>query len=185
MTIPKTAQKVFAGKIFDVYQWEQQMYDGSFQTFERLGRVDTVEVVATSKDQVYYALQSQPTQENFCGLFGGRMDPGEEPLDSARRELREEAGMESEDWELYKSYRPYNKIDWQVHVFIARDCRVVGEQKLDAGEQIEVQHASFEEFLEVMESERFVGKELLVDILKMRLHPERLEEFRTRIFSHR
>ena len=183
MTIPEGAKKVFSGQIFDVYQWQQQLFDGSWATFEKLGRVDTVEILATSGDQIYYAQQSQPQQQNYIGLFGGRVDPGETPQEAAERELREEAGMQSQDWQLYKSYRPYNKIDWQVHVFIARNCQVVGEQILDAGEQIECMHAGFEEFLERMESDQYVGKELLVDVLKMRLHPPQLEAFRKQLFG--
>lgn len=36
MKLPPQAKKVFTGQIFDVYQWEQEMYDGSFETFEML-----------------------------------------------------------------------------------------------------------------------------------------------------
>lgn len=183
MAIPDGAKKVFTGQIFDVYQWQQQLFDGSWATFEKLGRVDTVEIVATSGDQVYYAKQSQPQQKNYIGLFGGRIDPGETPEQAAKRELQEEAGMESSDWELFKSYRPYNKMEWQVHVYIARNCQSVGTQKLDAGEQIEVAHAGFEEFLSIMESDQYVGKEFLIDVLKMRLHPEQLAAFKNRLFA--
>ncbi len=183
MAIPEGATKVFTGQIFDVYQWEQELFDGSKATFEKLGRVDTVEVLATSGDQVYYARQSQPQQKNYIGLFGGRIDAGETPQQAAVRELREEAGMQSSDWELYKSYRPYNKMEWQVHVFIARDCQVVGDQALDAGEQIEMAHAGFEEFLSIMESDQYVGKELLIDVLKMRLHPDKLAAFQKKLFT--
>lgn len=183
MAIPDGAKKVFTGQIFDVYQWQQQLFDGSWATFEKLGRVDTVEIIATAGDQVYYAKQSQPQQKNYIGLFGGRIDEGETPEQAAKRELREEAGMESSDWELYKSYRPYNKMEWQVHVFIARNCQVVAEQMLDAGEQIEVAHAGFDEFLSLMESDQYVGKELLIDVLKMRLHPEELAAFKKKLFA--
>ena len=87
MKVPQNAKKVFTGQIFDVYQWEQVMYDGSWATFEMLGRPDTVEVIATSGEQIYYARQSQPTKDEFIGLFGGRVEEGEEPLVAAKREL--------------------------------------------------------------------------------------------------
>src|SRR5215467_9321922 len=32
--IPEHAERVFQGKIFDVYQWPQKLYDGSTATFE-------------------------------------------------------------------------------------------------------------------------------------------------------
>ena len=36
MSIPNHAKKVFAGKTFDVYHYEQKMFDGSTQIFEKL-----------------------------------------------------------------------------------------------------------------------------------------------------
>ena len=31
--VPKNAKKVFTGEIFDIYQWQQEMYDGSLSIF--------------------------------------------------------------------------------------------------------------------------------------------------------
>ena len=44
--IPADAKRVFEGVIFDVYQWQQKMFDGSTETFEVLKRPDSVEVIA-------------------------------------------------------------------------------------------------------------------------------------------
>ena len=38
MKLPEQAKKVFDGEIFDVYQWDQEMYDGSTETFGNGGR---------------------------------------------------------------------------------------------------------------------------------------------------
>ena len=34
--IPENAKRVFKGIIFDVYQWEQELYNGSKAVFEKL-----------------------------------------------------------------------------------------------------------------------------------------------------
>ncbi len=34
--IPDHATCVFRGMLFDVYQWQQEMFDGSIETFEML-----------------------------------------------------------------------------------------------------------------------------------------------------
>ena len=36
MKVPKQAKRVFKGVIFDVYQWEQEMFDGTKEIFEKL-----------------------------------------------------------------------------------------------------------------------------------------------------
>lgn len=38
--IPEQAGCVFHGEIFDVYQWQQEMFDGSYERFEMLRRPD-------------------------------------------------------------------------------------------------------------------------------------------------
>ncbi len=40
--MPDHARRVFRGEVFDVYQWEQEMFDGSKAVFEKLIRQDTV-----------------------------------------------------------------------------------------------------------------------------------------------
>ncbi len=48
--IPEHAKKVFSGVIFDVYHWEQEMFDGSRATFEKVKRADTVGVYGVLDD---------------------------------------------------------------------------------------------------------------------------------------
>ena len=40
--VPSQAEKVFTGQIFDVYQWQQTLFDNSQAMFEMLKRPDTV-----------------------------------------------------------------------------------------------------------------------------------------------
>lgn len=71
--IPPHAVRVFKGVIFDVYQWEQMLYDGSTTTFECLKRPDTVIVIPLAGEMVYYAEQAQPGQPLSCPCsVGGR-----------------------------------------------------------------------------------------------------------------
>ena len=180
--IPTEAKRVFQGLIFDVYQWEQELFDGSYTTFERLKRADTVTVIATSGDKVYLTHQSQPTKPDYYGLLGGRVDAGEEPLEAAKRELLEESGMVSENWELYKTYEPVHKIDWKIYTYIARDCRKVSDQKLDPGEKIEVVECSFDEFIAKTLSEKSWDTELQLDIYRMK-EQGTLDTFKKKIFT--
>lgn len=181
MKIPQNAKRVFKGIIFDVYHWEQEMFDGTTETFEMLKRVNTIEIIATSGDKILLSHQSQPNKHDYYSLFGGRAEENEEPLVTAKRELLEESGLTSKDWELFKTYTPVHKIDWEIHTFIARDCKKVKEQNLDAGEKIEILECTFDEFIELVVSDKYWGSELVVDILKMK-DAGSLEEFRKKLF---
>ncbi len=159
MKIPKEAKLMFKGVIFDVYQWEQKMFDGSTETFEMLDRPDTVEIISVIGDKILISEQQQPNSPVFLSLFGGRVDEGEEPLHAAKRELLEEAGHTSDDWELIRSYEPYSKMQWTVYIYVARNSKETAKQNLDAGEKIKVVPVGFDEFLDIVDSEDFRDKD--------------------------
>ncbi len=182
MKIPKHAKKVFRGEIFNVYHWEQEMFDGSKETFEMLKRPNTVQVIAVQNDKILLAKEEQPTKPLYYSLFGGRQDVDSTPLKAAKRELLEESGLTSEVWELYLEEEPYTKMEWTVYTYIARDCKKIQEQKLDAGEKIEIVAVDFEEFIRIILSERFFGKELILDVLR-RQAAGTLQQLKKKIFS--
>jgi len=181
MKIPKIAKKVFTGKIFDVFQWQQKMFDGSFQTFERIKRPDTVQVIAIEEGKILICRETQPDRPEGYTLIGGRVDPGEDALTAAKRELKEESGYESEDWELWRTYTPDSKIEWDIYVYIARGCKKTSEQDLDSGEKIIIEKVDIDGLVKVMESPMFSGTEIAYHILSMNLNGE-IDEFRKKLF---
>jgi 8-oxo-dGTP pyrophosphatase MutT (NUDIX family) len=77
---------------------------------------------------------------------GGVVDPGEEPFEAARRELREECGFTSERWSPLGSVQPNPAFhDNLCHHFLAEDARPTHPQQLDRGEDIQVETLSLEE----------------------------------------
>lgn len=181
--IPPHAERVFQGVVFDVYQWEQEMFDGSKATFECLKRPDTLVVIPMVGDKVYYALQEQPGKKPFLSLFGGRADEGETPLEAGKRELLEESGLVSDDWQELRRYSLHSKIDWTVYFFVARDCRKVAEQSLDAGEKIEVLETDLDTFLkEIITHPEFCEYELKGEIYSA-LNPEAMVELKAKILG--
>jgi len=70
---------------------------------------------------------------------GGACDPGEDPLDAAKRELLEETGYTSENWTYLGSCTPNPAIqDNRCHFFLALDCAQTHELRLDPTEELRV-----------------------------------------------
>lgn len=138
--VPENAERVFKGFIFDVYHWEQEMFDGSTQTFEMLKRPDTVKVIAVKDEKIVVLKQDQPDHKNFYDLPGGRHDvESETELEAAKREMLEETGMKFGYWKLINVVQPTTKIEQFVYIFLASDFESQGEQNLDNGEKIDVE----------------------------------------------
>lgn len=184
--IPPEAPCVFQGTIFNIYQWQQTMYDGSQTTFEMLSRPDTVQVIATDVEEGVVILdQEQPGSPPFISLPGGRVDEGDkqDPLTAGARELLEETGFASDTWEILRSERPLNKIMWVIHTCIARGVRRVAEPRPDAGERISVRRATFEEFLLLADNPLFRHNDMRPHLLRARYQPEAREHLRAALFG--
>ena len=137
--LPPEATKVFSGKIWDVYQWPQTMFDGSTETFEMLARPDTVKIIAIKYGKIIVTQQEQPRKDCFLDYPGGRVDASDvDELAAAKREMREETGLIFRHWKLIKVEQPFSKIDWLVYTFLAWDFVEQTPQELDAGEKIQV-----------------------------------------------
>jgi len=176
--LPPHAKLVFKGHIFETYQWEQKLYDGSTTTFEKLRRMDTASIIAVVKGKILLQKQEQPMLEPFICMPGGRCDSYEESaLEAAQRELLEETGYTSKTWIPYKAESPFTKIIWILHTFIAKNCVQTAEPHLDAGERIENFLVTLDELLEIAETPDFRNSDLVPDLLKMKVHPEQKQEF--------
>jgi ADP-ribose pyrophosphatase len=134
---PSTANLVFNGVLFDVWQWEQTLFDGTKALFETLSRPDTVLILPVTNDaHVILAKETQPGMPTKLQALGGRIELGELPEDAARRELLEESGYIADELRLWDAWQPVNKIDWAVYLYVAHGLNVSSDVNLDAGEMI-------------------------------------------------
>lgn len=184
--LPPNAKRVFTGVIFDVYQWDQKMYDGSTKPFEVVARRDTVVVIPVIGNKILIQHEQQPQrEETVIAPPGGRRDEDEEPLAAAKRELLEETGYTADTWELWRTEYPHNKIIYTIYTFIARDCHAVQKQQLDGGEKITPKLITFDEFLMLSDNPAFGEKHLIPTLLRARLDAEQREELYKIIFGEK
>ena len=177
--IPSHAERVFKGIIFDVYQWEQELYDGTKATFEKLRRMDSAKVFPVLSDgRILLLEQSQPGKEPYVGGVGGRMEEGEEALDAVKRELLEETGYEASEFILLQAAHTTAKTDYVVYYFIAKGCKKVTEQSLDSGERISLLPVTFDEFLQMARSKHFIDKDMVPLLYEALLVPAKKEELK-------
>ena len=117
------------------------------RTGQRMERVvletpDWVNVIALTEDTGDIVIVKQyrfGRGGNTIEIPGGMIDPGEEPLFAAKRELREETGYVAKSWTPLVPVAPNPAfIDNHCHHFLAQGATLDETQELDAGEDIVV-----------------------------------------------
>jgi ADP-ribose pyrophosphatase len=182
--LPKNAKRVFRGVIFEVWQWKQKMFDGSFETFEKLIRPDTCLIIPTVGNKILVIKQKQPGWKKYkTSAVGGRVDEGEMPIETAKRELLEETGYVSKNWKCLKKIRYSDKIIASVHFYVARNCVYKQSAQPDAGEKIETRLITFDEFIKLSEDLDFYEGELKNMLLRARFDKKFKKDFHSLLFG--
>jgi 8-oxo-dGTP pyrophosphatase MutT (NUDIX family) len=164
---------VFKGVLFDVYQWEQTLYDGSITTFEKLKRKDSAVVIPVLADgRLLIVEDEQPGRSMKLTFPGGQIEEGETPEVTAHREFLEETGYRAKELILYKAKQPTSKIEWAIYTFIARGCEKVQEPMTDPGEKITTRVITLDEAFEIIATPDFQNREIVVDFLSAKFNKE-------------
>ena len=165
MKIPKHATKVFSGVIFDIYQWQQELFDGSYTTFEMASRANAVSIIPIVDDKIVILHEEQPMHEPRVGFPGGHIDAGEAPVQAAIRELHEETGMTFKNVKLVMVEDiGGGKLDWWTYRFIATDLVSTEEPHIDPGEKIEIEQVDFATAKELARNNHFMSQAIMDEV---------------------
>ncbi len=102
---------------------------------------DFVNVLAVTKDNAFICFNQVKYGVEGTSLapVGGYIEPDEDPMDAAKRELLEETGYEAPDWTSLGSYRVgANRGIAMAHLFLASDAHYVKEPDSDDLEEQEL-----------------------------------------------
>ena len=104
-------------------------------------------------DDVLFVVQPRVFSKRgvLLDIPSGYIDYGEEPLDAAKRELKEETGYEASNInEIACYYQDEGVSDSMVHVFIATGLKKVSEVSLDDDEYLETVVVKYDDIEELI-----------------------------------
>jgi ADP-ribose pyrophosphatase len=106
-----------------------------------------------------------PLRRHFIELPAGKIEPGEEPLATAQRELREECGYEAAEWRHLATLHPcIGYADERIELYLARGLTHVGHA-LDDEEFLEVVPVSIDEALRWVRDGRITEAKAVTGLL--------------------
>jgi ADP-ribose pyrophosphatase len=137
-----SSEVVYDGVLLHVLADEVHLPNGGTARREYIRHPGACAIVAMLDDETLL-LERQfryPLRRHFIELPAGKIDPGEDPLDTAKRELREECGYTASEWRHLATLHPcIGYADERIELYLATGL---------AREQASLDD---EEFLEVLE----------------------------------
>ncbi len=123
-TLPEvlSSRQVYEGRIISLRVDEIVLSDGTKAVREVVDHPGAVVIIALDDDRhVYFVRQYRhAVGQSLIELPAGTLEPGEEPLAAAKRELREEVGLIADDWRpLGSFFSSPGFLNEELHVFLA------------------------------------------------------------------
>jgi len=137
---PVSSRNVFDGELLHVYQDQVRTPDGKIKVREYIAHPGAI-VIIPLLDNSEVVLERQhryPLHRDFYELPAGKIDPGEDPLRCAQRELLEETGYKAESWRYLTTLHPcIGYSDEKLIYYLAKGLVFQGAN-LDEGEHLEM-----------------------------------------------
>ncbi|NLB18097.1 MAG: NUDIX hydrolase, partial [Syntrophomonadaceae bacterium] len=129
----KKSEMIFAGRMIKLRSDTVVLPNGKEATRECIEHPGAVAIVALDEQERVCMVRQYryPVGQELLEIPAGKLSPGENPLDCARRELLEETGISAGHWEkLFSYYSTPGFCDEMLHMYLARDLSM-GESQPD------------------------------------------------------
>lgn len=153
-----SSQKIFTGKVISLQVDDVELPNGKTSKREIIKHPGAVAVIAITDDGKIVMVEQyrKAMERSLVEIPAGKLEPGEEPLKTAERELEEETGYVCERMEhVISFYTSPGFADELVHVYVAHQLsKKEDAASLDEDEFVEVIELTLEEAQQYIEEEK-------------------------------
>ncbi len=160
-------ETLFAGERFRVVRRKQTLPDGSQHARDVILHPGAVTILPlVTPEQVLLIRNFRwAVQETLLELPAGTLEPGEDPQETAHRELAEETGYRAASMQLvHRFWMSPGILQERMHLFVAEGL-TSGSTRLEAGEQIEPLLVPWPEVLEMVRAGTIQDAKTLVGLM--------------------
>lgn len=169
-----SSRRVFDGRIINLRVDEVELESGRHSTREIVEHPGAVGILAWDGEQLAMVRQwRHPTGEVLLEIPAGTLEPGEPPLESARRELAEEVGLAAATWQAGpRFYTAPGFCTELMHLFLATGLRATSAEA-DADEDLEPAWMSLADAMDACDDGRIADAKSIAGIAWLARHVRR------------
>lgn len=149
-----TSKSIFKGRVISLKVEEVTLPNGKTSTREIVNHPGAVAIIAITADKKMVVVEQyrKALERSIIEIPAGKLEKGEQPIDTARRELEEETGFAAGSLTYLQSFSTSPGFaDEIIHLFVAEDLSVIDEKAaLDEDEFVEVMEITVEQAEEMM-----------------------------------
>ena len=163
----KTSEKIFSGKLIDLYFDHVELPNGKSSTREWINHPGAVCIIPILPDGNLCLIRQYRygPRDEFIEIPDGKLDTGEDPLVCAKRELKEEIGYIAGKFTFLTNIYPAigfsNEKMW---MYLAEDLQL-SNQSLDQDEFLELFPLSLEEAINLINQGKITDVKTIIGIL--------------------
>lgn len=157
----------FKGRIINLRVDTVRLPNGKTSTREVVEYAGAVTIAALDDQQQVLLVRQYryAVGRELVELPAGKLEPGEDPLECARRELTEETGYRAREWRpLLRFYSTPGFTSEHMHLFLASELEQ-GEQAPDEDEFVEVLKVPLDEALRMVDRGEICDSKSIVGLL--------------------
>lgn len=148
------SESVFTGNLINVQVDTVQLPNGKTATRELVKHPGAVAILAITDDNRLVVVEQyrKPLERITTEIPAGKLEPAEDLMTCAKRELVEETGYTADTWtHLVSFYTSPGFADEQLHLFIAEDLQA-GSARPDEDEFVTMKAITLDEAWDLMQS---------------------------------
>ena len=156
------------GIIVNVYHDKAELCDGRMVGREVVEHPGGVTILPVDENGICYMVQQYryPMQKLMLEAPAGKLEPGEDPMECAVRELSEETGFTADEMIDLGAHATSPGFSTEVlHIYLARGLHA-GQMHLDEGEFLNLKKYPLEELVEMVMNNEISDAKTVIAVLK-------------------
>ncbi|MBU5594281.1 NUDIX hydrolase [Amphibacillus sp. MSJ-3] len=152
------SEQIFSGRMIDLFVDQVELPNGEYSTREIIRHPGAVAVIAITDDHKLVMVEQyrKPLERSILEIPAGKLDPGEDPADTAIRELEEETGYTTDKLTFITSfYTSPGFADEILYLYLAEQLKVAKNgRETDDDEFVEVFEYGLDELVNFEATQR-------------------------------